>query len=33
MMKKPSGPRTDKSAQSLVDVAAIEQLAKIITRA
>ncbi len=31
-MKKPSGPRTDESAQNLVDVVAIDQLAKIITK-
>jgi acetyl-CoA carboxylase biotin carboxyl carrier protein len=31
-MKKPSGPRSDESAQSLVDVAAIDQLAKIIAK-
>ena len=31
-MKKPSGARTDGSAQSLVDVAAIDQLAKIVSQ-
>jgi acetyl-CoA carboxylase biotin carboxyl carrier protein len=31
-MKKPSGAQTDGSAQSLVDVAAIDQLAKIVTK-
>ena len=31
-MKKPSGAQTDGSAQSLVDVAAIEQLAKIVSQ-
>lgn len=31
-MKKPSGARTDGSAQSLVDVAAVDQLAKIVSR-
>jgi acetyl-CoA carboxylase biotin carboxyl carrier protein len=31
-MKKPSGAQTDGSAQSLVDVAAIEQLAKIVSK-
>jgi acetyl-CoA carboxylase biotin carboxyl carrier protein len=31
-MKKPSGPRTDESMRSLVDIAAIDQLAKIITK-
>ena len=31
-MKKPSGPQTDESAQSLVDVAAIDQLAKIVAQ-
>jgi acetyl-CoA carboxylase biotin carboxyl carrier protein len=31
-MKKPSGAQTDGSAQSLVDVAAIDQLAKIVSQ-
>jgi acetyl-CoA carboxylase biotin carboxyl carrier protein len=31
-MKKPSGAQTDGSAQSLVDVAAIDQLAKIVSK-
>jgi acetyl-CoA carboxylase biotin carboxyl carrier protein len=31
-MKKPSGPRSDESAQSLVDVVAIDQLAKIVAK-
>jgi acetyl-CoA carboxylase biotin carboxyl carrier protein len=31
-MKKPSGVQTDGSAQNLVDVAAIEQLAKIVSK-
>jgi acetyl-CoA carboxylase biotin carboxyl carrier protein len=31
-MKKPSGARTDGSVQSLVDIAAVDQLAKIVTR-
>jgi acetyl-CoA carboxylase biotin carboxyl carrier protein len=31
-MKKPSGAQTDASAQSLVDVAAIDQLAKIVSK-
>jgi acetyl-CoA carboxylase biotin carboxyl carrier protein len=31
-MKKPSGARTDGSVQSLVDVAAVDQLAKIVSR-
>ncbi len=31
-MKKPSGPQTDGSAQSLVDVAAIDQLARIVSK-
>jgi acetyl-CoA carboxylase biotin carboxyl carrier protein len=31
-MKKPSGPQTDESAQSLVDVAAIDQLARIVSQ-
>ncbi len=31
-MKKPSGMRSDESEQSLVDVAAIDQLAKIVTK-
>ena len=31
-MKKPSGIRSDESAQTLVDTAAIDQLAKIITK-
>ena len=31
-MKKPLGAQTDGSAQSLVDVAAIEQLAKIVSQ-
>ena len=31
-MKKPSGSRTDESAQSLVDVVAIDQLAKVIAK-
>ena len=31
-MKKPSGAQTDESAQSLVDVAAIDQLAKIVSK-
>jgi acetyl-CoA carboxylase biotin carboxyl carrier protein len=31
-MKKPSGPRTDGSAQSLVDVVAIDRLAKIVAQ-
>ena len=31
-MKKPSGVQTDGSAQSLVDVAAIDQLAKIVSQ-
>jgi len=31
-MKKPSGARTDGSAQSLIDVAAIDQLAKVLSR-
>jgi len=31
-MKKPSGPRSDESAQSLVDVAAIDQLARIVVK-
>jgi acetyl-CoA carboxylase biotin carboxyl carrier protein len=31
-MKKPSGVQTDGSAQSLVDVAAIDQLAKIVSK-
>ncbi len=31
-MKKPSGPRTEESAQRLVDVAAIEQLAKVVAK-
>jgi acetyl-CoA carboxylase biotin carboxyl carrier protein len=31
-MKKPSGPRSNEPAQSLVDVAAIDQLAKILAK-
>jgi acetyl-CoA carboxylase biotin carboxyl carrier protein len=31
-MKKPSGARTDGSVQSLVDIAAVDQLAKIVSR-
>ena len=31
-MKKPSGPQTDGSMQSLVEVAAIDQLAKIVSK-
>jgi acetyl-CoA carboxylase biotin carboxyl carrier protein len=31
-MKKPSGTQTDGSAQSLVDIAAIDQLAKIVSK-
>ena len=31
-MKKPSGPRTDESARRLVDTAAIEHLARILTK-
>jgi len=31
-MKKPSGTQTDESGQSLVDVAAIDQLAKIVSK-
>jgi acetyl-CoA carboxylase biotin carboxyl carrier protein len=31
-MKKPSGPQTDESAQSVVDVAAIDRLAKIVAQ-
>ena len=31
-MKKPSGVQTDGSAQSLVDVAAIDQLARIVSK-
>ncbi len=31
-MKKPSGPRSDESAQSLVDVAAIDRLAGIVAK-
>ena len=31
-MKKPSGPRSDESAQDLVDVVAIDQLARIVAR-
>ena len=31
-MKKPTGTRTDESAESLVDVASIDQLAKIVSK-
>ena len=31
-MKKPSGAQTDGSAQNLVDVAAVDQLAKIVSQ-
>ncbi len=31
-MKKPSGTRSDESEQSLVDVAAIDHLAKIVSK-
>src|SRR5208283_4803494 len=31
-MKKPSGPRTEESAQRLVDVVAIDQLAKVVAK-
>jgi len=31
-MKKPSGPRTEESAQRLVDVGAIDQLAKVVAK-
>ncbi|HZZ61367.1 MAG TPA: acetyl-CoA carboxylase biotin carboxyl carrier protein [Roseiarcus sp.] len=31
-MKNPSGPRTEESAQRLVDVAAIDQLAKVVAK-
>jgi len=31
-MKKPSGPRSEESAQSLVDVVAIDQLAKVVAK-
>ena len=31
-MKKPSGPRSDEPEQGLVDIAAIDQLARIVTK-